>query len=307
MGIAQAAAKMLMREGIRRSLSGRVLTLGRQHIYLTVEKLHKIAKEMNFCLSEVTNASSVSANERERNINMSISDVTLFHSLGFSELKSLDFSDYEGADIIFDLNSYDLPPELEGAFDVIIDSGTIEHVFHLPNVLKNLSKMIGDGGRIIYLAPSSNHIDHGFYMFSPTLFYDYYQANSYEINTIELFKYSQKHDTEPWFIYDYKPGCLNSVSFGGLDDAMYGIHCVVTKGKASSYDIIPQQGGYVKTWSRCKRPSNQNGIRGSIISIIKDNQYAYKALLPVVKAIRSMKRRLKVTRKGVGLAVKAKY
>ena len=62
---------------------------------------------------------------------------------------------------------------------MIIDGGTMEHIFHIPNVLNNIYRMLRVGGRIIHISPSSNYVDHGFYSFSPTLFYDFYQTNKF--------------------------------------------------------------------------------------------------------------------------------
>lgn len=311
MAIAQAAVKMLMNEGIRRPLKGRVLTLGKQEVLLTNIGLQGVANKMNVALSMFTDLQVTV--KKNHDFSSHISDVILFRKLGFSELRSLDKSDYEGADEIFDLNSPDLPAHLEGSFDVVIDGGTIEHVFHLPNALKNIMKMVREGGRIIHLSPSSNHIDHGFYMFSPTLFYDYYFANKFEINTFQIFRYSQRHWTEPWLIYDYIPGCLDRVNFGGLDEAMYGIFCVVTKNKDSSCSAIPQQGAYVKAWKSCKDQHNQkiivkrNSIFMSLKSAIKTNYYAYRMLLPIVWLLRSLKSKCIISRKGVNLKLKVRY
>ncbi len=313
MGIAQAPIKMLMCEGIRRPFAGAVLTLGKQQIYVTREKLKKIALQMNYTLSKFED-SPIGSTEKGSGFATPISDVALFRSLGFSEVRSLDYSDYEDANEIFDLNSQELPAHLEGAFDVVLDSGTIEHVFHLPNTLKNLTKMTREGGRIIIGTPSSNHIDHGFYMFSPTLFYDYYCSNRFEINTFQIFQYSQMHATKPWLIYDYIPGCLDDVSFGGLDDAMYGIFCIVTKGRDSSYDIIPQQGVFVKLWSDSQHNQKLINTPNSLFMVIrlaiKNNYYAYRTLLPIVNAMRSLRslmKRLVQYRKGLNLKVKARY
>jgi hypothetical protein len=50
---------------------------------------------------------------------------------------------------------------LVGQFDVVLDSGTIEHVFHIPDALKNVLSL-AQGGRVICMSPSSNHVDNGF-------------------------------------------------------------------------------------------------------------------------------------------------
>lgn len=34
---------------------------------------------------------------------------------------------------------------------------------------------------MIHASPSHNHADHGFYVFNPTIFYDFYTANGFDV------------------------------------------------------------------------------------------------------------------------------
>jgi hypothetical protein len=102
--------------------------------------------------------------------------------------------------------------------------------------------MLRVDGRVLHLAPSSNHMDHGFYMFSPTLFVDFYAVNRFIVNRVQVFRHTQNPDTEPWEFSDYVPGCLDPISFGGLDDSLYGIALVATKQRESTGTAIPAQG-----------------------------------------------------------------
>ena len=52
---------------------------------------------------------------------------TLMRKMGFGEMESMDFSDYEGATIIHDL-SKPVPDDLEEQFDFIFDGGTVERL-----------------------------------------------------------------------------------------------------------------------------------------------------------------------------------
>lgn len=254
MGLGKAPANILLQEASRNPLRGRVLTLGRQDIWLTIDKLRSISARSGVPLREI------------KNIELShkpwfsqqgyISDRSFFELLGFEQIESLDYSDYEGANHIADLNSDRMPNHLLGAFDFIVDGGTLEHVFHVPNVLKNIFSMLRTGGRILHMAPSSNHIDHGFYMFSPTLFSDFYFANKFEINLSQIYRHTQEHVTDPWEVIDYEPGCLDNVSFGGLDNSIYGIVFLATKTDQSSGDAIPQQGLSRKTVTEPARPAS---------------------------------------------------
>ncbi|QAZ69573.1 hypothetical protein C3Y92_19980 (plasmid) [Solidesulfovibrio carbinolicus] len=54
---------------------------------------------------------------------------SVFKRLGFTEVHALDYSDFEGADIIHDLNSPDVPKDLVQQFDVVIDHGLLNTFF----------------------------------------------------------------------------------------------------------------------------------------------------------------------------------
>lgn len=312
MGIAKGAAKVLLKEASRRPFKGRVLTLGRQDIWFSYGLLQKMAMEFGI---ELTDPGDISVS-RKPGLAASgyISDDCLFTSLGFSNFKALDFSDYESAHYIFDLNSSKIPEHLLEVFDVIIDGGTIEHVFHIPNVLNNIHKMLCQGGRIIHLSPSSNHMDHGFYMFSPALFWDFYEANKFEINNFQLVRYTPRHHVDPWEITDYQPGCLDRISFGGLDDGMYGIICIATKTKHSTGDIVPQQLSCMYAWKTKDTLKDQKGRSETLVSYrlkfqmiknaIKRLPFLYQILRHIVKFIRSVRR---PRSKGLGLKIVARY
>jgi SAM-dependent methyltransferase len=173
-----------------------------------------------------------------------MSGESLFKSMGFESVHALDYSDFEGAEIIHDLNSSELPIEFHEKFDVIIDHGTLEHVFHVPNALMNLFKLLKPGGRLIHSLPTSNLVDHGFYMFSPTFFYDFYTTNNWEINNIYVVSMTPRQETEPFFYTEYEPGSFDSVSYGGLSAGMYITLSFLTKTPESTAHLVPQQGVY---------------------------------------------------------------
>jgi SAM-dependent methyltransferase len=256
-GIPKAVAKLLMKEGNERPFSGRVLSLGRQDIYFSNESLKRYASEVSFRLSEPP-AISLHRHPTLKELGC-MSDESFLLSVGFQQSETMDYSDFEEADHLFDLNSDTLPEHLLGRFDVIIDGGTIEHVFHVPNALKNVHKMLKVGGRVIHVVPSSNYLDHGFYSFSPTLFCDYYWANQYAIDRLQVFRHENKpglHLLElselPFEIYEYVPGCLDKISFGGLDDALYGTYVVARKLEKSRCDVVPSQRKFFEAWQRAQ-------------------------------------------------------
>jgi len=99
---------------------------------------------------------------------------TLMSKLGFGAMEAMDFSDYEGASLLHDLNQ-PVPPELEGAFDFIFDGGTIEHVFNVPMALANVFRMLRPGGRAVSANGMNGWAGHGMYQFNPELVWTFWR------------------------------------------------------------------------------------------------------------------------------------
>jgi hypothetical protein len=95
---------------------------------------------------------------------------TLFRWLGARQVDAMDASDYEGANVIADLND-PVPEPYRARYNLIYDSGSMEHIFNIPQVLKNYMEMARVGGNVIVETFASNLMGHGFYQFSPELFY----------------------------------------------------------------------------------------------------------------------------------------
>jgi hypothetical protein len=93
-----------------------------------------------------------------------------FRFLGAGEISAMDFSDYEGAAILHDLNK-PVADELKEKFTFVLDGGTLEHIFNFPVALANAMAMIAVGGHLAVITGGNNFLGHGFYQFSPELFY----------------------------------------------------------------------------------------------------------------------------------------
>ncbi len=258
MGIARGCVKLMMREGKRERYFGRVLTAGRQDVFATADNLERWALEMDYVFAPGWKK-HLYDKEGTKKKRKNIIDEALFVALGFDELESMDYSNYEGCTIVHDLNK-DVPIQYHDRYDLIFDGGTSEHIFDLPKVLENYNKMLKRGGRIIHAAPSSNHVDHGFYMFSPTLFSDYYSSNNWNIKDSLFIQYSRRSNKDLWNIYYYQPGCLDRLSFGGFDKGMYSIFFVAEKTRESSFDADVQQGIYKRVWSNTQMSSKNKSF-----------------------------------------------
>jgi len=101
----------------------------------------------------------------------------LTEHFGASAVESYDNSDYESATYVRDLNLA-LTPEKQ--YDTIIDAGCLEHIYNVSNALKNVSAMAKPGAQILHILPSNGFCGHGFWQFSPELFFSLYsEANGY--------------------------------------------------------------------------------------------------------------------------------
>lgn len=244
MGFIRANMIPLLKEGSRQPFCGKLLLLGQGDIYFDLPHLRRMARLANFALDESTPI-------RPSHI-QGLADKgyphaeTVFGMLGFSSVTVLDCSAFEGAEIIFDLNCADLPGKLMEQYDMIIDHGTLEHVFHLPNALNNVYRMLKQQGRVMFSAPSGNFFDHGFYMLQPTLFSDWLTVNQWKVESIQVVQFTPNQETEPCFFADYEPGLFEAVSYGKMDSKLYLTASVATKTDRTSGDKCPQQGAYAR-------------------------------------------------------------
>ncbi|MBM3830710.1 MAG: hypothetical protein FJ406_09250 [Verrucomicrobia bacterium] len=94
----------------------------------------------------------------------------LLQLLGARSVASFDVSDFEGATVRHDFN-LPLPKGHDARFDTVIDAGSLEHVFQFPVAMTNLMQLVKLGGHLLLITPTNHFSGHGFYQFSPELFY----------------------------------------------------------------------------------------------------------------------------------------
>jgi SAM-dependent methyltransferase len=163
-----------------------------------------------------------------------------FHGLGFSRVNSLDVVGNEGADVLFDLNRSETPLELTDRWDTIFDGGSLEHVFHLPNALAHCTRILRSNGAFVHIGPMNNYVDHGFYQFSPTFWFDWFGANGWRVVESSMVRLGAE-----WSYSLLDRGRLGRV--GQIEDAAPYMHFLVAiKDPGASYDRIPTQDHYVK-------------------------------------------------------------
>lgn len=107
-----------------------------------------------------------------------------FMDIGFESVESMDYSSYEGATILHNLNqpiTYN-----HNKYDYILDAGTTEHIFNTPQVCDNIINLLKVGGIYVSITPNNNLSGHGIYQFSPEFYLSAYQSK-YGMKVLELY------------------------------------------------------------------------------------------------------------------------
>jgi hypothetical protein len=103
---------------------------------------------------------------------------SVFSELGYT-LDVLDVQIVRGDEVLVDLN-LPLPAGFRRSYDLVLDTGTCEHCFHIGQAALNLASLVRQGGFIIQAMPLNSY-NHGFYNVNPTWFFDFYPDNGFEI------------------------------------------------------------------------------------------------------------------------------
>ncbi|HWI37730.1 MAG TPA: hypothetical protein VNU64_14845 [Burkholderiales bacterium] len=97
--------------------------------------------------------------------------------LDYRELVAIDFHGTPEARPI-DLNH---AVDLGQRFEVVIDGGTAEHVFNVAQFFTTCHELAAPGGLILHHNPFRGWLEHGFYNFNPTFYWDVAAANRYDM------------------------------------------------------------------------------------------------------------------------------
>lgn len=199
----------------------------------------------------------------------------LVRLMGLGELATLDVSDYEGAEIVADLN-LPVPSELTGRFGWIIDGGTMEHVFDVRQGMQNTADMLRPGGRAIHISPANNYVNHGFTQLSPAFYHEYYAANGFDdVHGILIVQPRANMVTTDWNFVQY-----DHPTMGGLDAMLcsqttqIAIYFSARKNAASTSDRVPAQA------QRTRRREGRGGLPYQLVISHGAGQPAVQPLRP---------------------------
>lgn len=216
----------------RRQRLGRVATLGRQTIQLSPASLDRILGARGLTIPFGAFCEDL-----------------LCGPFGAEAVHSFDNSGFEGATFVHDFNRPFGPGHESwiGQYDTVMDGGTLEHIFDVPQALRNIAALCRPGGQILHVLPANNFNGHGFWQFSPELFHTLYtEANGYAETSILIAKL---RDHRFWYEPAFVPG--NRLEFVSMSRE-YVLVRTVKAGAHVRHDGI-QQSDYLHMWRDAER------------------------------------------------------
>lgn len=212
------------------------LTIGRQRMMVSEAQVARAFTDFGETLAPAAQRAIAGADDPFSN--------ALFERLGARSVEALDYSDYEGATLIQDLNA-PLAGE-EARFSAVFDGGTIEHVFNVPTALATLMRLPRVGGHLILALPSNNEMGHGFYQFSPEFFFrTLTPQNGYRIEGLFLAPF---YCSKPWLMTRDPANVSARVGHSAWSMPTYAFAIARRIAEIQPFAQPPQQSDYSSDW-----------------------------------------------------------
>lgn len=230
-----------------RGLDGRILTLGRQGLHEEKSYLINTFPQCNPAVFDSEYAED------------------WLISQGAKVVESIDYSEFEGATHIHDMNL--LLEKPEPSYDYLIDAGTLEHIFHFPNAIQNCMSLIKEGGYFISFYPTDNLSNHGFYQFSPELFFRVFSEENGWIDQ-RCFLYQEVNGSKHYEIRD--PRELNRRAYFNTSNPTMGFF--IAKKKSAHHLSIKNifQSDYAARWDG-KELNSRTSFRSGLLIHFKNS------------------------------------
>ena len=179
MGLDYRTLRLLGRDVFKPHSPKSCICLGRPHYFGVNKETQKLCEEFNL----PTSPELFKGEYRQR-----FADEVL-RSFGLRRLEHIDVFEGHGATILHDLN-LPIPKAHRGQFDVVLDNGTLEHIFNITQALENCASLCALGGHVVMMTPANNYCGHGFFQFSPELFFrTFSETNGFSDAKVTLLEY----------------------------------------------------------------------------------------------------------------------
>ncbi|MBZ5627436.1 MAG: hypothetical protein LAO06_01055 [Acidobacteriia bacterium] len=237
MGVDTHALRLLCGSRAKGLSFSSTITIGRQGYHLL--------KASDLCSALSITAGDASALLEQKFIE------PLLKRLGAIRIESLDYSAFEQATVVHDLNE-PIPEALKASFSCVFDGGAIEHIFNFPQAIKNCMEMVAVGGHFLGVTAANNFMGHGFYQFSPELYYRVFSSdNGYAVEDMLL---CETDRGAPWYRVEDPAALGRRVEL--INNRPTYIMVVARRlSDVGIFKITPQQSDYMSAWGLTKNPS----------------------------------------------------
>ncbi|HQO34879.1 MAG TPA: hypothetical protein PLG59_09470 [bacterium] len=250
MGITPQHATMIIREHLYKALPETICLIGRQCMFFDYETaLHLCRKEgfephsCDVNIDRQTNEAKIIKTQSNKDC---ITDETFFKMLGVKNIQAIDISDYEGAEIILDLNK-PIPPAFESTVDFIFGGSVCDNVFDPAMYLKNVNRLLKPGGRLLDQNVASVHY-RAYAILPPPWYFDYFVVNRFgdcKIYVFEVLNYWNIYALEVFPNENIGVGCGLIENFvSDSVDAVIGVFIIAEKDRDSTWQVTPTQDAY---------------------------------------------------------------
>lgn len=145
---------------------------------------------------------------------------------------------------------------------MVLDSGSLEHVFNFPTAIRNCMEMVSVGGHYLACTPANSCAGHGFYQFSPELFFSAFsRENGFEV--VKVIAYEERPNAR-WYdvMSPVEAGTRVTMNNG------FPVYLFVIARKIAAAPVfvtMPQQSDLITAWAEHQRTttdrSHQNAPR----------------------------------------------
>ncbi len=261
MGIGTETARLLLASARAGVSFTRSVTIGRQNYFSSHAETSRLLREYGRRPGDYPRLLTGPRGGRYAEV--------FFEALGARQVESLDASNYEGATIVHDMNQ-PLPRQWVGQFDAVYDGGTVEHVFNCQVALRNCMELAKVGGHVLMTTPANNYCGHGFYQFSPELFFRLFcPANGFELEWLVAMEDGPRHR----FYQVMDPAVIHARG-PVINPFPVALYVQARKvGEVPAAWTTPQQSDYRTTWedrAAQARPADRVAPRRGLRSALED-------------------------------------
>jgi hypothetical protein len=221
----------------------RVLMMGRQSLNLSKETLQKMLLDQGITKTSL---------EIDQIVGDGFSEGLFKFVFGAKVVDSVDASNHENASIVHDMN---YPLKIRKKYSAVIDFGCLEHVFNFPMAIDSLVESCKTNGHILHALPANNSCGHGFYQFSPELFFSLYSSkrgfDQTSVFLVEISKPKFWYKVVSTLVLRKRVNVVNSCE----------TYCMVLtrklKKSATASSKPPEQSDYLAIWKKRNKATEQ--------------------------------------------------